>query len=178
MERITFAATASVKGHTLEGVAHAFGKRTLVGNRYIEFAAGAFDAAMARDDTCAFLNHDTGKLLGRKSNGTVRLSAEQDGLHYAIDLPDTSYSRDLETLIERGDMTSMSFGVIPGKYQLAKAPDGKQVQIHTSVNSLFDISPVSLPAFEGTSISLHSLALEGETVRSQTIKARHRARKG
>lgn len=175
MDRIVFAATAEMVGRTLTGVAHAFGQRTLVGARYIEFARGAFDAALVKSDVRAFWNHDTRLLLGRQSAGTVRLSAEPEGLRYAIDLPETTYAADMQVLIDRGDLNEMSFGIMPGQVRISRAPDGKAVQTHTSVAELFDISPVSLPAFAGTSIQIHELALGGETVRSQTVKARARA---
>jgi hypothetical protein len=177
MDRVTFTATSGLDGNTLSGVAHAFGQRTLVGGKYIEFAPGSFDAALAKSDVRAFLNHDTTLLLGRQSAGTVRVSAEADGLHYAIDLPDTSYANDAKVLIERGDLNEMSFGIMPGAVKTTKAPDGKQVQLHTSVADLFDISPVSLPAFGGTSIALHSRPNAGESVKSQTILARQRVAK-
>jgi HK97 family phage prohead protease len=175
MERVTFAATGSMVGNTLQGVAHAFGQRALVGQRYVEFAQGAFDSALRKSDVRAFVNHNTDMLLGREKAGTVRLSAEPDGLHYAIDLPATSYAEDMKALIARGDLNEMSFGVFPGKYKMSRAEDGKQVMTHTSVSELFDISPVSLPAFGGTSVELHSRAFDGETAASQAVKARHRA---
>jgi hypothetical protein len=78
-------------------------------------------------------------------------------------------------LIERGDLSEMSFGINPGKATTGKAPDGKPMTTYTDVDTLLDISPVSLPAFEGTSIQLHSAA-DPESVASQTVKARHRAR--
>lgn len=174
MERVTFSATGEMHGNTLVGVAHAFGKRTLVGNTYVEFERHAFDEALQTSDVRAFWNHDTTLLLGRESAGTLKLSAEDDGLHYAIDLPPTSYVADMKVLIDRGDLKEMSFGVMPGKVTAAKAMDGKRVQRHSSVKELFDISPVSLPAFEGTSIQLHSLEHFVESVRNQTIRARAR----
>lgn len=175
--RVTFSASAEMTGNTLSGFAHAFGQLTQVGNRYLRFAQSAFDQALSHSDVRAFLNHDTTLLLGRQSNGTVRLSVQPDGLAYEIDLPDTTYAADLKTLIARGDLSNMSFGIIPGAHTLSKAPDGKQIITHTSVKEIFDISPVSLPAFAGSTVSLHSLNGSAESIRSQIIKARHRAAK-
>ncbi len=177
MDRVTFAASGSVEGNTLSGIAHAFGQQTLVGNRYVEFARGAFDKALAGSDVRAFFNHDTNLLLGRQSSGTLTVSAEADGLHYAIDLPATSYAADLKVLVDRKDLTEMSFGIMPGKVSFSKAPDGRQVQTHTEVAELFDISPVALPAFGGTSAQLHSQRFEVESPRSQITKARARVAK-
>jgi HK97 family phage prohead protease len=176
-DRITFSATAAITGNMLTGIAHTFGRRALVGDKYVEFAAGSFDQALAKSDVRAFWNHDTRLLLGRQSANTVRLFASQEGLHYEIDLPDTSYVQDMKVLIDRGDLTDMSFGVFPGQVTKSRAIDGKQILLHTSVSELFDISPVSLPAFQGTSVQLHGRATDGESPRSQAIKARARVNK-
>lgn len=175
MDRLTFDATAAMDGNTLSGVAYAFGQRTFRNGQWHTFAEGAFDDALARGEVRAFWNHDTTLLLGRQANGTVSVSVEPDGVHYAIDLPATSYAADLKALVDRGDLREMSFGIVPGKTRLSRADDGKQLVTHTSVASFFDISPVSLPAFGETTTQLHSDS-EGEPLRSQTIKARHRAR--
>lgn len=177
MNRVTFAVTASLEGNTLEGIAHAFGQRAKQGSGYVEFAPTAFNKALRKSDVRAFVNHDTTLLLGRQKSGTVRVSAQKDGLHYAIDLPDTTYANDLKVLIARGDLTEMSFGIMPGASKILRAEDGRQVVYHTEVSEIFDISPVSMPAFGGTSIALHSLQT-GESARSQLIRARHRVLAG
>jgi uncharacterized protein len=173
MDRVTFSTTASLDGNTLEGVAHAFGQRAKHGSGYVEFAPGAFTKALRKADVRAFVNHDTTLLLGRQKSGTVRVSAQPDGLHYAIDLPDTTYAADLKVLIARGDLTEMSFGILPGAVKIRKADDGRQVVYHTEVEELFDISPTAMPAFGGTSIALHS-SRNTESTRSQLTRARHR----
>ncbi len=175
MERFTFYAYAHVEGHTLTGRAHTFGQRAMAHGRCIEFAVGAFDKALEGSDVRAFWNHDSTLLLGRQSNGTVRLNADSEGLDYAIDVPETSYGNDLLALVDRGDLTEMSFGINPGKSTTRRASDGTTVTTYSDVSALLDISPVSLPAFEGTAIELHSLS-DDESVRSQLARARQRAR--
>jgi HK97 family phage prohead protease len=182
MERVTFAiADGTLREHVLSGVAHTFGQRTWRNGGWMQFAPGAFDEALRTSDVRAFVNHsgvsagEVPMILGRQSAGTLRLSAQSDGLHYAVDLPDTSYARDLEVSIARGDIKEMSFGILPGTITRSKAEDGKPLVTHTSVASIFDVSPVALPAFsEGTSIALHSTA--DESARSQAIRARARIR--
>ena len=73
---------------------------------------GAFADALARgrDVICA-VDHWTGagRLLGRLSAKTLRLSDAPDGLRYEVDLPDTQAARDLAELIKRGDVAGSSF---------------------------------------------------------------------
>jgi hypothetical protein len=152
----------------------------LAGHIFESLAPGAFDAALAKSDARAFLQHDHTKLLGRQSAGTLRLSATKEGLAYELDLPNTSYANDMKDLISRGDLTEMSFGFIPGEYkwasmktgQFQKAAKGTKHRIHTSIKELIDISPVAMPAFEGTSIELRSEQNNNESIRSQLIKIR------
>ena len=178
---VQFSAETTIEGNTLKGVAHAFGELADVGGHYETFAEGAFDAALKYSDPRAFLEHDRSKLLGRLSNGTLNLSVEKVGgksvLAYSIDLPDTSYARDLKALVERGDLRESSFGFIPGEFSWSKAPDGARVRTHTSARELVDVSPVAMPAFGGTSVQLHSRQF-GESVRSQLVRARARVHTG
>lgn len=172
-ERISFAATAEVRGDTLVGVAHAFGAIAKVGGRYETMAPGSFDNALKSSDARALVEHDRSKVLGRQSSGTLRLSATPQGLAYEVDLPDTTYANDLKALVARGDIGEASFSFVPGTFTLAKSADGKQVRTHTSVAELIDISPVALPAFDGTSVALRSA--ETDSARSQMTLARFRA---
>lgn len=168
--------SASLDGNTLKGVAHVTGQRALVNGRYEEFSAEAFNEVMNRSDTDvrAFYNHNTDMLLGRQSNGTLRLEMEDGGLAFSIDLPNTSYGNDIRELVKRGDLDQASFGFLPGKFEFDKASDGIQIRRHTSVRELIDVSPVPLPAFSGTSVQLRSRLDQPETVGSQTARARAR----
>ena len=176
-ERVEFRSEAVIEGDTLVGLAHVYGERALIGgNHYETFAEGAFDEAMKTSDVRAFYEHDRGKLLGRQKSGTLRLRAEKNALAYEIDLPHTTYGEDLRELVRRGDIAESSFGFIPGKYEWRKAPDGKPERRHLSVASLVDVSPVAIPAFSGTAIQLRSDGFADESARSQTARARARAR--
>lgn len=121
---------------------------------------GAFADALDGDVRC-LLNHDANLLLGRTTSGTLRLSEDKKGLAVENDLPDTSYARDLEVLLERRDLTQMSFG-----FRVAKDGDswetGKDgVPIRTLHKvELFDVSPVSFPAYPQTTADVRKRAAE------------------
>lgn len=147
------------------------GKRTIIGygavfhregdagtefrlnSRAVErIAPTAFERALReKQDVRGLFNHSRDHLLGRVSAGTMRLSADQRGLRYEIDLPDTQVGRDVAASIERGDLTGSSFG-----FQIAKdgenwSPpiEGQRVRTLVDVN-LFDVGPVVFPAYDGT----------------------------
>lgn len=170
---------ATVEGNTLKGYAHVFGTTAqVVRGHYERFAVGAFDKVLTdpTTDVRAFWQHDPRLLLGRQGNGTVRIEAGDDtGLPFEIDLPNTSYASDLRELVDRGDLETMSFGFIPGEVRTSRAPDGLTLRTHTNVRELVDISPVSIPAFTGTSVSLGpSTPPAPESPRSQAARARAR----
>lgn len=131
-------------------------------------ARGAFDGVL-RDDVLGLVDHDVSKVLGRTSNGTVRLHSDDQGLGFEIDLPDTTLARDVRALVARGDLTGMSFSAVPGVVE--RSADGV---VHRSFKRLIDISVVTMPAYEGTSVVARSAS--GTTRREQLIRARHRAR--
>jgi phage head maturation protease len=68
-------------------------------------------------------------------------------------------------------MDKMSFGVFPAKWKDARQDDGSVVRTHTAA-TLYDISPVAMPAFEGTKAQLHDQA--GDNRRELMARARVR----
>lgn len=119
-------------------------------------APGAFDAALERgDDVRALFNHDSGIILGRSVANTLRLSVDERGLKYEIDLPDTTAAADVRTLIERGDVSGSSFAFHVDS-QSWREEDDKIIRNVESV-SLFDVGPVTYPAYQGTEVDARSL---------------------
>lgn len=124
---------------------------------------GAFKKSIADNkDVRAFLQHDSGRLLGRTTAGTLRLREDEKGLYDEIDLPDTTDGRDAKLLIERGDLTQQSFGFFPvttKQYSETVRKDGVTRTIYTrEVREvrLIEVSPVSMPAYAGTSIETNA----------------------
>jgi HK97 family phage prohead protease len=61
------------------------------------------------DDQFAAVGHDYAKVVGRKSAGTLKLTPDAKGIRAVIDLPDTSFARDLRESHGRGDVRGWSF---------------------------------------------------------------------
>lgn len=180
MARLAFRFTAA-KGDgsgRLVGRVHTFGEMGVMqGSPNLQtFLPGAFDAVL-RDpntDARAFWQHDPRWILGRQGNGSLRLELADDGLDYELTPAPTSYAADLMALVDRGDITEMSFGIVPGKFTLSKLPDGRTLQTHSEVAALFDISPVAEGAFGATGVSMAAMRADPESPRSQAVRARHR----
>lgn len=64
----------------------------------------------SRNNIKAFVNHDTNLVIGSTRAGTLRLAEDERGVLATINLPDTTYGRDLAESTRRGDVSGMSFG--------------------------------------------------------------------
>jgi HK97 family phage prohead protease len=122
-----------------------------------KIAPGAFKKAIKRSDARALVNHDSNLLLGRQSSGTLRLKEDSTGLHMEIDPPDTSYARDLITLIERGDIREQSFGFTVKTETWEDIDKREPIRTLVEIDRLYDVSPVAYPAYPETSVALRSL---------------------
>lgn len=145
---------------TLVGHAAVFNEPTEIDNWWFSFreqiAPGAFKATIKEDDIRALFNHNPDYILGRNTAGTLELSEDEKGLKTIIQPPDTQAARDVITSIERGDISQMSFAfqVLEEEwaYGEEKEPDLRTIK----KVRLFDVSPVTFPAYEGTDIALRS----------------------
>ena len=106
---------------------------------------GAFDGVL-KNDVRAFFNHDPNFLLARTTSGTLKLAVDKMGLSYSFEVPDTTAGRDLVISMERGDITQSSFAFMVEKDSWSEQ-DGQEIRTIEKVGRLFDVSPVSIPAY-------------------------------
>jgi hypothetical protein len=146
---------AGEAGRTIGGYAAVFSSQTVIGDNYREIIApGAFASAL-NTDVRALIDHDSGRVIGRTTAGTLRLREDAVGLAVEIDLPDTGDGRDLGVLIERGDITGMSFGFNVTKQSWDETGDIPTRTIQAV--DLHEVSVVAFPAYPDTTIALRSL---------------------
>ena len=111
-----------------------------------------------------------GRVFARMSNNTLTVTPDEKGLLIEADLGGTELGRQLFEEIRGGYTNKMSFGfTVDGEdYLDTKDADGKALTVRTitSVRKLYDVSAVSLPANDATSISVRSLT-DGEIERIQ-----------
>jgi len=118
-----------------------------------KIASGAFAASLRKDDIRALFNHDANYVLGRNKAKTLKLKEDDAGLHIEIDPPDTTWARDLQESIRRGDISQMSFGfiVVIDEWQHNKGKDSIRTLKEVK---LFDVSPVTFPAYPQTTVKV------------------------
>jgi len=118
---------------------------------------GAFDRAIGRDDVRALFNHDPSLILGR-SPQTLKLTSDSRGLKYEIDA-NTTRGREVAESIKRGDITGSSFGFVAEEEDVETLDGSRSYIRHLRHVRLFDVSPVTFPAYEGTSSESRSQIL-------------------
>jgi HK97 family phage prohead protease len=163
------AADGNTESRTVRGYAAVFGKRSenLGSDDYQFFEvleSTAFDDVLG-DDVRALFNHDPSQILARSKdgNGTLRIGTDATGLWYEFDAPQTRAGDDLLESIRRGDVDQSSFGFSVSrdgqKWEETGTPDGKTVVQRTisRVKRLFDVSPVTYPAYPDATVALRSL---------------------
>lgn len=119
---------------------------------------GAFDRVMRnKPDIAALFNHDSNFPLGRTSSGTCVLSLDSRGLKYEIDPPNTNAGRDVLESIRRGDIpgSSFSFTIQGGKASIVDEGE-TEVRKISDFGEVFDVGPVTIPAYEGTTAFVRS----------------------
>jgi uncharacterized protein len=122
--------------------------------------AGAFKKTIKEADVRALFNHDPNFVLGRNKAGTLSLAEDDKGLAISIDPPDTQWARDLTTSIERGDIDQMSFGFRTIKDQWTTPKEGNENQRELLEVELFDVSPVTFPAYPQTDVGVRSVDVD------------------
>lgn len=118
----------------------------------------AFDAVIARNpDVRALWNHNSDHILGRTLANTLHLTIDARGLAYVIDPPDTQLAKDLIVSMRRKDVTQSSFGFICQRDQWTDNADGTVTRRILEFDELLDVSPVTYPAYSGTTSQARSL---------------------
>lgn len=125
------------------------------GWKYLEVVdRGAFDNTDMSD---VIMQYDhRGRVFARTRNNTLTVNPDDKGLFIEADLGGTEIGRELYEEIRGGYTDRMSFGfTVNGEFEeYEKTEEGVALYTRhiTSVEKLYDVSAVSLPANDGTSI--------------------------
>lgn len=117
---------------------------------------GCFKEVVKRSDCRCLGNHDANQLLGRQNAGTLELTETLAGLYYRCYLPKSQTGAVVAESIQRGDTNGCSFAFIPGRdrWQMSKKPGQLDRRVVLEIEELFDVGPVTYPAYPETSVSI------------------------
>ena len=104
-------------------------------------------------------NHE-GRVIARNSNNTLTVEPDEKGLFIKADLSGTELGRELYEEIRGGYTDKMSFGFTIDRIERTRTDleDGRIDVLNRilRVSKLYDVSAVSIPANDGTSISVET----------------------
>ena len=145
----------------VEGYAVVFNSLSVdLGGFYEVIEKGALDEVIERSDVVCLLNHDINRgVLARSRNGigSLNLSIDDYGLHFSFEAPKTSLGDEILEGVRRGDISKCSFAFTVADDEFSKEPDGTILRTIRKIDTLFDISMVYNPAYEGTQVDTRGL---------------------
>lgn len=118
---------------------------------------GAFDRAAKEDDVMALFNHSPDQIIGATRNKSLKLSVTPQGLKFRISpKADTSTVRDVVANVEAGNVAGSSFGFDVRAEKWERDDDGIEIRTIMDVR-LYDVGPVTFPAYKGTSVDIRAV---------------------
>lgn len=150
----------------IDGYAATYNTETTIAGAFREkIAPGAFAEALTTDDVVALFNHNPSELLGRKSAGSLQLTSDRKGLHYAIPVdPEDALSVRVHRLVKTRKLKGSSFGfsVVSETWE-RPTRQGELPRRTLDKVTLHDVSPVTYPAYPATEAEARGV---GGTVRA------------
>lgn len=170
----------------VEGYAATFNQPyTLYDSRYYkvieQIAPTAFDEC---DMTDVIMQYDhAGRVFARNKNGTLSVDTDNIGLKISADLGGTDIGRQLYQEIRGGYTDKMSFGFVVGEDKRETTIDHENdveivTRTITKITKLYDVSAVSIPANDATSISARRFA-DGviERIKAERLERANKVKK-
>lgn len=131
-------------------------------------------------DVRFLVNHDTSKIpLARSrnnnANSTMQMEITEAGMNIRVDLDteNNSDARNLYSAIKRGDISGMSFAFLVDGEEWTDLESDHPTRTITSISRVLEVSAVTFPAYEATSISARSedeKALESARSALESVK--------
>ena len=171
-------------GHTLTGQPIVYNERTdLVW--YEEIIADGALAETDLRDVRFLVNHNTDMIpLARSRNNNANSTMQMEviegkGMMIRVDL-DTENNADAKALysaVERGDISGMSFMFSIDGYKWDDIESDHPTRTVTKIGKVYEVSAVTFPAYETTSIQARGLADALESAKASLESARAEAEK-
>jgi hypothetical protein len=149
---------------TVEGYAALFDTTASIGGWFDErIEPGAFKEALKRSDIRALFNHDPNYILARTESGTLEVKEDKKGLFYRFEAPNTNFGNDFLEMLRRGDISQSSFAFTVNKQRWEEEKRGDEIKytrVIEEVEQVYDVAPVTYPAYAETTVSARSKATE------------------
>lgn len=151
-------------GHFLEGRPIVYDQRTDLGYCDEIIAKGALDEADLKD-VRFLVNHNTDMIPLARSrnnneNSTMQMTVDDDGMGIRVDLDidNNTEAKNLYSAVERGDIDGMSFMFSVNGDEWEDIESDHPTRTITKLGKVFEVSAVTFPAYEQTSITARGLS--------------------
>lgn len=169
-------------GDHITGQPIVFGDFYDVGGYYREtIDEGALDGTDLRD-VRFLVNHNFSMIpLARSrnnnANSTMQLEKVQGGLNIRADLDteNNATAKELYSAVSRGDISGMSFAFLVDKESWTDLDSDYPTRHIESISSVFEVSAVTSPAYEATSIEARSDVEALESAKAKLESERQKA---
>lgn len=174
-------------GHFLSGQPIVFDARTDLGWCDEIIAPGALDDADLKD-VRFLINHNTDMIPLARSrnnneNSTMQMSVDEAGMNIRVDLDteNNTEAKSLYSAVERGDLDGMSFMFTVDADKWEDIESDHPTRTILRLGKIFEVSAVTFPAYEQTSITARGLSdalesakdsLESERRKLKAIEAK------
>lgn len=156
----------------LEGYAIVFNEETLIGDARRGFREMIMPNALTnismKDVPLKYNHMDNFLVIARTKNGSLKLEVDDKGLKIRAELLDTQTNKDIYKMVQNGLLDKMSFAFTVASQEWDRSGDVPLRKI-TSIERLYDVSIVDLPAYEGTSIYSRSLDFVESELRAMDL---------
>ena len=170
-------------GHFLTGRPIVYNASTNLGWYTEIIDRGALDKTDLKD-VRFLINHNTDMIPLARSrnnneNSTMQMSVDENGMEIRVDLDteNNAEAKSLYSAVERGDITGMSFMFTVDKDTWDEPESDHPTRNILEIGKVFEVSAVTFPAYQQTSISARGMddALEGARTSLESVKAERKA---
>jgi len=169
-------------GNTLTGRPIVYDARTNLGWYDEIIEAGALNEADLKD-VRFLINHNTDMIPLARSrnnneNSTMQMTVDASGMNIRVDLDteNNAEAKSLYSAVERGDLDGMSFMFTVDGDKWDDIESEHPTRTITKLGKVFEVSAVTFPAYEQTSISARGLDGALENAKSSLDNAKAEAR--
>lgn len=108
-------------------------------------------------DVIACRNHDPDKVMARTTADTLDLNTDAQGLNYKFEAPNTTAGNDTLEDIKLKNIQYSSFAFTIAEDRWDEDDEHGEVRTILRIKKLYDVSPVTNPAYFGTDVQANGL---------------------
>lgn len=169
-------------GHFLSGRPIVYNSRTDLGWYDEIIEAGALDQTDLRD-VRFLVNHNIDMIPLARSrnnteNSTMQMTVDESGMSIRVDLDieNNTEAKNLYSAVSRGDISGMSFMFVVDGDKWDELDSDHPTRTITSIKRVMEVSAVTFPAYEATSITARGLSDALESAKESLESERRRLR--